>query len=316
MHSCNWPPHVIIINRKKHRSRIEHVLRQLDIAGLCSKVTVLTASEPEDAKNEAHHIAHPTTLLNIANKANRDSRAIGNWNQLACALSHIRAWKLLGKMNLEEAIIVEDDIVVDNIFRVKSHLGWLRRKRNRDRSNESDKLFCVLGARSCAENIYRSVYTIDPTRSLSPYRINGPFCGMHFYMISRSIVENLYQAILPLKYQIDVELGHIISPYGSNLHWKKAERLELSHSRMNLYIFEDNSVVQIMKYGSDVQPWNVPQSSGDRAVDRKTLSKYVHNGMLQVKKDLVHVLPSKYCVYLVMSYCGCAQDMLPGVFIR
>ena len=86
---------------------------------------------------------------------------------------------------------------------------------------------------------------------------------------------------------------------------------------MNLYIFEDNSVVQTMKYGSDVQPWNVNFTLREIEL---SIGKHYPSMFTMVlyrsKNDLLHVLPSKNCVYLVMSYCGCALDTLPGVLIH
>lgn len=275
-----WPPQIIVINRKKCRSRITKVMEELDKVGLGKRVYIMTACEPVEAKKSAHVYAKPKTLYNILTKRDCDSPLISSYNALACAMSHRKAWSKLEEMGLKEAIIVEDDFVVGDVFKLKSHIGWLYHAPNcasRDPTGSPVSVFCSLGSSPCTYDVYDSFvaerddtwrYTVRSfTREMkigpdfasmeehlfSPVEIEGPFCGLHFYYLTSCMARLLRRTIHKVQYQIDVEIGRLCSPMNNRRRVFDPNSRTLANAKF--YMFSDNSAGQNASYLSDIQPW-------------------------------------------------------------
>lgn len=148
---------------------------------------------------------------------------------IGCAMSHRSAWKRIIDQNLESALILEDDIHIDQNFHQKLH-QYMRL------------------AKPLMYDVLFIGYHPATIKYISPRSVNDVFVksprtyGLFGYVVSKKGAEKLLK-IFPIDLQIDTAISEAIGPHKLNIYLVKPE---------HRIITSDPSEVA-KEFGTDIQ---------------------------------------------------------------
>lgn len=180
-------PEILVINLDEERGRFRSISSQLEELGLsCRRVAAVDGSQLTRAERDA---AYSPSLNERTYYKDLSPGEIGAY------LSHIRAWRTIVDEGLDQAVILEDDCVLDASFADLGKLlrrlrGWDYIKLTGPRGNKRIRDIVPLCDR------YRLVrYDKVPT-------------GAYAQVVSRKGAERLLASSLPFGRPVDVDIQH------------------------------------------------------------------------------------------------------------
>lgn len=143
----------------------------------------LTAITPHDF--DLKKVVHPYALYNIQNKKRKTLEFIVSDKEVACAMSHIKAWQRIAQSN-QASIVVEDDMAMSE-NNIRNMVNQLQNKPN---DTEMYLLqFVGINLKSSAlENGYISVHQ---------------FTGLQAYYLTPQGANKLLKNAFPILFQVD-----------------------------------------------------------------------------------------------------------------
>lgn len=260
---------IYLINLHNRPERLINSLKELRKINLSKNITRIEACTPEDAYKNQHLYLTLSAYNNI--KDNNSTTILPNYKALACAISHINTWKLIKNSRFNYAIIIEDDIEINDPELCKIQLNRtnsvIQNIMSDDNNNKDIKKPIFITFNSLIENDnivlsndtykYKSLpmnkksvpynintnYVEDNTTPLLK-KINGRFTGLHFYFIDLNMINFLLQKISTdrITYQIDIQIYEYIKMWDS----------------INSYTYnlQTSTILQSKKYISDIQWFN------------------------------------------------------------
>ena len=239
-----------IINLRKNTKRLTAVLSALDSVGSLDFYTVIRAIEPHEVDYNPEQYIDYQTYENI--KHPKSSIILPSFGSLACALSHIKAWKHIIKNGIREALIIEDDIVITD--RTKFHFD-LHTLFSLIKYHNNTNILVTVGSRHFSKRYldakdnppysrnYHGIFALyenDGKKNVEV--IQGPIIGTHFYYVNNSTCAFLLDHIRKIKYQIDIEIGllsHRITMYNINTKAIQQNKYFASDVQLSLVSFDD-----------------------------------------------------------------------------
>ena len=146
-------------------------------------------------------------------------------NEIACTISHLLIFEKLVKENIDTAIILEDDVVINDGF-------YQIMKLQNEFPNQYELLYYHHGKAKfypTLKKIYEN-YKLVRYRRQSKSSIRS-ICYSSVYQITRRGALKLLQYAYPIIMPIDIFLGHL------NIHHLKAYGIEPSCSPQNINTF-------------------------------------------------------------------------------
>ena len=224
-----------IINIRGNDMRLLNTIHELQKINYDDFYTIVKAITPENISSNKYHLyINYKTFENIIFP--KSTSILPSFGALGCALSHMKVWDSIIDNDIEHALIMEDDICIDNPQKTLCELHdvyhFLCKEEKRDRDS---KLMITFGSKlylskSNTDNVsyefmnehkrYHNIsmqyihYLSGENRRNELVSISGPFTGLHFYYINRNMCLFLKDKIQRIKYQIDIEIG-LLSRYCS-----------------------------------------------------------------------------------------------------
>jgi GR25 family glycosyltransferase involved in LPS biosynthesis len=213
---------VFIINRESETERLSNCKKHLE--PYFNDIRVFKATEKDYARENAHFFFKYEVWKNVENFMT-DENIIPNWSAGACAMSHFFLWDHVVNTNQPYVMIVEDDFEVVDANKFKFKLGEMIRlfrcniSNNFLKNGKKAQMICQMDGiefiSPYPNNHFAQRYlkVKNFTKPLSDYVsiIRGKTINTHCYIINREACQYLVNYILPIKYQIDVELSNIAS---------------------------------------------------------------------------------------------------------
>ena len=182
---------------------------------------------------------------NIENLSNNN--ILPTYNAVACAISHYNCWKKLINSEKEYCFIAEDDIEIIDInqfmFSVNNILTIIKNCFRpiiitfnsvfKNGSNISN----TYNNNSIINNLYKENYYLKNNKYIQKLTINQSLYNTHFYVINKKAAQLIVNNMLPIKYQIDVQLGLFSSYYSLDIYTIKKSG-----------IIQDDSISQVQYY--------------------------------------------------------------------
>ena len=222
-------PHIFLINLNERPERLANTISQLEQVNLDNIIIRQKAYDPDKAKSIKHQYINEDIEFNISDQLT-NMKVLPTWGALGCAISHFQCWKNIVEMNLEYAIILEDDnqIIDESKFKYRYNAANDLMKRNND-------IKLLISLCSKTQENYRISY-INNDENL--YKPVGDFIGTSFYFINYNAAKYLLRTI-PIKYQIDIHISRIVS--------------QSNNDKFRCLIYKNSGIVQSENFKSDVQ---------------------------------------------------------------
>ena len=180
---------VFLINLHQRKERLNHTLNELKTVNLSNTVIRI---EGCDSK-KAEMLKHEYSCIDVYNNKEvklKSLNIIPTWSSLGCAISHVQCWKSILDMNIDYALICEDDLhIIDkNKFLYNYNYGNNFLKNNINKSD--NPIFISLDGKCKDKHLIKD----------NIYSIHGPFIGTACYIINKYMAKLLLN-IIPFKYQ-------------------------------------------------------------------------------------------------------------------
>lgn len=179
-----------IINVKHHSERWMSMVKQLRSAGITGYQRLDAIDGAQIDNNQLRSLVTTDAYMRITGKLPRKSHAdISTVGQVACALSHQKAWRELIKSEKPMMTILEDDASIDPdiLYRVY------------EASTKLPKDFDI----ALWGTIGYPTFTDPPNGFQKPWGRVKRFYGLHVYSISKKAAESLLARMGPLECQLD-----------------------------------------------------------------------------------------------------------------
>eukprot|EP01065_Artemidia_motanka_P023145 TRINITY_DN2757_c0_g1_i6.p1 TRINITY_DN2757_c0_g1~~TRINITY_DN2757_c0_g1_i6.p1 ORF type:complete len:289 (+),score=66.98 TRINITY_DN2757_c0_g1_i6:232-1098(+) len=149
---------------------------------------------------------------------------------LGCALSHRKAWQLVEALDLDWALILEDDLFFVRCARAKKKKKKKKKKSTQcARSDFRESLQCVVSQMQTGWDIvYLGYHGGRPTlEGAAPQPLlvscgGTLMCGIYGYMLSRAGAQKLLGSVFPLEEQVDVAMARAATRVNLS-SWKVAD---------------------------------------------------------------------------------------------
>ena len=189
-------PKVFVINLKRSLDRKKHMQALLDPLPL--EYEFVEAVDASDLTDE-----YIREVYDDAACQKSISRSLGR-SEVACALSHLKAWRLIKERDLEYALILEDDVVIEDS---EAFLEILNLRKNYPEGWDTILMGSGMFPRS-----YPALPSWFHTKKLyKKYKIArlvGVGIGAFAYLVTRTAIHQLLQQAQPLYLPIDVYTGN------------------------------------------------------------------------------------------------------------
>lgn len=248
----NNQTHKYLINLPDRQERLFHSLEQLRKVDLDDMITIVKAVSPEEAQQQQFSFLTKQGYQNIKNP--QSTLLIPNYKALGCNISHQKCWSHMVVNNIEEAFIMEDDILVTNpdFFRFE-----LEQVREIIKNNSLKATFILFNGKYIKNNYQNDNYSYYSQMgslgsSINPYDhhysdikyfpyINYSVIGCHFYYLNLKMATFLVKKLKHISYQIDIEISNLAKVYND-------------HIFLNV---ESSSIVQSSQFPSDIQFYSI-----------------------------------------------------------
>lgn len=254
---------VFVINLHNRPERFYNTLKNLEKIGLNNYIIRKNACTPERAKKDFPKYINQKAFNNLHNI--KSTCVIPTWGAVACAISHYEIYEYIIRNKIQKAIIVEDDFEIDDIIKFKMffHEGLNMLNKNTE-DNNLNLTFLNYGGmmkdikhmhhyRYWGEMIYDEYYNNNNSNSKYDNKskkeiLDLPFIGTQFYMINHNMAIQLTSKLLPITFQIDIQIGIIL--YDIIKHCKVVwDNL----SNISFYNFKNCGISNSKKFSSDIQ---------------------------------------------------------------
>ena len=249
---------VFVINLQNRPERFFNTIENLKKCNLDHYIIRKEACNVERAKKEFPKYINQKCYNNILNI--KSTCIIPTWGAVACAISHYEIYEYIIKNKIKNAIIVEDDFEIEDLakFNIFLHEGVNILKNNEDNLKlifinyngiKKNKNF-IYNYRYWGNQFYNNQDNLDNlNKNVGEKEIlDCPFVNTQFYMINYNMAIQLTSKLLPLTYQIDLQIGQILSQiiiHCRNL-WDNLSNIEF-------YNFKNSGNKSSDKFKSDVQ---------------------------------------------------------------
>ena len=188
-----------VINLKNRPDRWNSTLNQLDkIEPLIDKIIKINATNAESAKRQKYNYLSKMAYHNLQDT--KSTSIIPTYGALGCAISHIFCWKYMIKNKINCAIICEDDLHIKDESLCYDILESYYSIRELESKHMFNNIISFDANTEKAQyKLYNKMYNL--------YQINtGHITKLHFYMLNLNCAEYLLSNILPITFQIDVQI--------------------------------------------------------------------------------------------------------------
>jgi GR25 family glycosyltransferase involved in LPS biosynthesis len=222
---------VFIINRESEVARYEACHAQL--RPFFKNIYRFPAFTADFAETYASHYFTYDVFDNIE-VCMKNENIIPTWAAGACALSHYHLWRfLVYHTDFSTALIVEDDleIVSPTKFKYKFNeiLHWLRLNQDGHllKNNEKAQMLFQLDGLKLSNTYFltgkENAKLSNLKKTLNDYMtlVKGKTVYTHAYVMNREACTALLPILLPIKYQLDIELSFLAQ--------KKMDQLNYLH---------------------------------------------------------------------------------------
>ena len=194
---------ILIINLKNQPDSLTRTFNELyKLSELSNNVTRMNAVNGLDAEKLKHKYISKEVERNI--QSIESTVILPTWKSVGCAISHIRCWEYMLKIGLEYAMIMEDDVKINDVdsvlYSINESLGLLNSKLYKN-------IFISLKSKS---NLIPSGFS----NNIKNY--HQQFTGTSCYFINKNCVEFLLKHLRIITYQIDIEISRLFLKYAKN----------------------------------------------------------------------------------------------------
>ena len=221
-------PNIFLINLNERPERYANTITQLEKVNLDNIIIRQKACNSENAQLLKYQYIDESIESNITDKLT-NTKLLPTWGAVGCAISHVQCWENIIKMNLEYAIILEDDnqIIDESKFKYRYNAANTLMKRNND-------IKLLISLCSKTQEDYRINY-INNDENL--YKPLGDIIGTSFYFINYNAAKYLLKT-MPIKYQIDIHISRITRS---------------KNDELRCLIYKNTGIIQSEDFKSDVQ---------------------------------------------------------------
>lgn len=248
---------VFVINLHNRPERFFNTVENLKKCNLDQYVIRKEACTIERAKKEFSKYINQKAYNNILNI--KSTCIIPTWSAVACAISHYEIYEHIIKNKIKNAIIVEDDFEIEDL--VKFNM-FLDEGKNILKNNEDNLKLIFLnynGIKKDTKFIYNyrywgnvlysnCDYTTNKNKTNEKEILDCPFVNTQFYMINNNMAIQLTSRLLPITYQIDLQIGKLLSDI--RIHCKN---IWDNVSNIIFFNFKNSGNKSSSKFKSDVQ---------------------------------------------------------------
>ena len=232
-------PNILLINLNKDKSRLFSTLDELYAVGQSDYITRIEACDKKMAEMISYKYISHKAEENIENPIS--TGILPNYAAVGCAISHIKCWKYIIDNNIEDVFVVEDDIQINNIKKYKNDLCNIKRIIAK---NKNQTLFIGFNIRTNYKNDTYDYYQNFKVDGIHLNRIQDMFCGTSYYYINNQMATLLYDSLININYQIDLEIGKLAKNY-------------IYNPNIIFLNFNTNSLTTNSKFKSTIQFYNI-----------------------------------------------------------
>lgn len=224
-------PPPLIINLASRPDRLISTYRELNKVGLSDISTRIQAVTAETAQSQELDTIDWTAHQNITSTLTSTS-ILPTWEAVACAMSHLKCYRHAILHGYPFCLIVEDDLSVTQTNKFKYNLINAIRIIKTKQDEESPWLITF------GSKVHGTPANLSQDRVTARLQsIRSQFTGLHCYLLNLSACNYLVDHLLPLRLQIDHQIGVIIQ----------------LHRHLTAKNIADSGVRQSQQFSSDVQ---------------------------------------------------------------
>jgi len=226
---------VIIINLKEKQSDLLRTFNELyKLDDIITSITRIDAIDKSLAKKLKYKYISYKAGKNIQHI--KSTKILPTWSSVGCAISHSKCWEYIVNNRLDYALIVEDDIKLKNIDKLKYSINECMTILNSDRF---DKIFISLNSKTNFVS-----YSILNLENIKNYY--GQFIGTSAYFINFNCAKFLLKNIFPINNQIDIEMSKLFlkDRYGNHTGHTGGNSIACIHCDSGINNFNHVSSVQ------------------------------------------------------------------------
>lgn len=217
-----------VINLDEYPNKLNKTIYNLNSIGITNIEKIQAVDRFAAEKLSENYITYEA-YKNIMNV--KATTILPTWGAVGCAISHIKAWEKIMDSNDDFAFVCEDDIDIYNIIKAKYRMKHALHLYNKNKKQD-DAIIILFNA----ECIY---HTTNTDINSIQYIDKSLFKKTHFYLINKQACKYFKTNILPLTYQIDIELSKINAKTYS--------------STIKVYNIKNSGIDQLNDYESTVQ---------------------------------------------------------------
>ena len=189
---------IIVINLKEKENDLIRTYKELyKLGALSNNIIRQDATNVYKAQKLKHNYISWKAEENI--KHVLSTLLLPTWASVGCAISHIKTWEYIKNVGLKYALIVEDDIKINDINKFKYSLEECMRFL--EDSNKYENIFISLNSKTRNETI--SVFS----ENIKNYY--HQFTGTSCYFVNNSCANYLLNNLGQISYQIDIEISRL-----------------------------------------------------------------------------------------------------------
>ena len=210
---------VFLINRKDCKDRLQSSLQELEKTGF-QTIHRVDAFNPQQAREQKANYFSASVYKNIVHGPT-NTNTIPTWSAAACAMSHVRAWKMAIQEKSAEQVIIfcEDDIEIQNpelaqMFIAEAYFALEKNPYGIYFFGAAQK-YIYSDIIWSGGNYYNDVFnssTVSQQKTFYPIYSGSSFSfiGSHFYMTTKSALTRMCKEFYPIQYQMDIHISKVM----------------------------------------------------------------------------------------------------------
>ena len=255
-----------IINLNSKKNKFNKIKNNLNNLKLDLNIIRFEAINSKFAKKNMSKYCSYEAYENINNISNNN--ILPTYNAVGCAISHYTCWKKLIHSEEEYCFIAEDDIEIVNknqfIFSINNVLTIIKNSINpiiitfNSVFKGGNTTSINNNNNSIINNLSKETYYLKNNKYIQKLSINQSLYNTHFYLINKKAAQLIVNNILPIKYQIDVQLGLFSYYYLLDIYTIKKSGViqDNSVSQVQYYFYKKEELQEIFK-----MYWNIDISN-------------------------------------------------------
>ncbi len=186
---------ILLINLSNRPKRLLSALNELRKCKLTDSIIRIEACNKDKAEELKHNYISEEAYNNIMYKL-KSTLILPTWGSVGCAISHYRAWKYINDNNIKDALILEDDIIINNKDKFMFNLNKAINFKGND--------ITLFSSKNHSGHI-ETYSSYENNHSLMS-KITSKMIGCHCYLLKNNVSQKLVENTLPFTYQVDIEL--------------------------------------------------------------------------------------------------------------